>query len=415
LIVVNVYTQAPVSGKVSFPNHSPNTGSITCQPVLYEGDPVYNVNINFQPPSPAGQVTFTSGSGGFTGSVTPGMQRIFPGSYQQNAVAWKNGVATDDHMTLQQHILNITPIFCPFRLLAGDMNNSGTITTFDLIRINALLLNNTIPVEIPGKPWRMVPKSIVIPDPISGDVAFTSKFWSLDPFGAILKRNGKTYTYLGLPGVTWMDSHDALASTNSVNPVCYDKMGFFAVKMGDINGNPVIANIQNIFFAPEEGPEISFKGPAIEKTLRSVLQLQANERYEIKVIVQSEKESICGYQVGIGFDDASLSFEKSKPNRDKLKQNEENNFTTNKELLEKGDFRATWTIDYATEKTGLETVREVELFAFNLKAKKDIAKLSEAIFLSRANIETKFYNYSAQEIKDVKVTFNIRQLRDDEE
>ncbi|MCB9330811.1 MAG: redoxin domain-containing protein [Lewinellaceae bacterium] len=51
-----------------------------------------------------------------------------------------NGVSTFDLVQINKQILGIAPFTAPWQFVAGDANNSGTITTFDIVEIRKLIL-----------------------------------------------------------------------------------------------------------------------------------------------------------------------------------------------------------------------------------------------------------------------------------
>ncbi len=73
--------------------------------------------------------------------------------------ALTNGVTTFDIVLIQKHILDIELLNTPEQLIAADINNSGTITTFDIVNLRRVILtlddafqNNTS--------WRFYPDTI---------------------------------------------------------------------------------------------------------------------------------------------------------------------------------------------------------------------------------------------------------------
>jgi photosystem II stability/assembly factor-like uncharacterized protein len=83
-----------------------------------------------------------------------------------------NGVTTLDLSLISRHILNIEPFDDPYKMIAADVNQSGTITTLDIVAlrrvilgIDSVFLNNTS--------WRFVPKSYLFSDPFN---PFTGPF-----------------------------------------------------------------------------------------------------------------------------------------------------------------------------------------------------------------------------------------------
>jgi len=113
----------------------------------------------------------------------------------------RNGVTTFDLVTISKHILNINTLDSPYKMIAADANNSGTITTLDLVQIRKLILfidnefsNNTS--------WRFVDGAYNFPN--------ASNPWA-EVFPEVININNVTADQL---------------SNN-----------FVAVKIGDVNGS----------------------------------------------------------------------------------------------------------------------------------------------------------------------------------
>lgn len=51
-----------------------------------------------------------------------------------------NGVTTYDLVLMHQHILTANLLDSPYKLIALDLNNSGTITTYDIVQLRQLVL-----------------------------------------------------------------------------------------------------------------------------------------------------------------------------------------------------------------------------------------------------------------------------------
>lgn len=74
-----------------------------------------------------------------------------------------NGVSTFDILLTRKHILNLEPFTSPYQFIAADVNDSGTVTSFDMIFMQRLIL--TLIDEFPNVPsWRFVPKDYEFPD-----------------------------------------------------------------------------------------------------------------------------------------------------------------------------------------------------------------------------------------------------------
>jgi len=69
-----------------------------------------------------------------------------------------NGVSTFDLVLVSKHILNVSLLNSPYKVLAADANNSGSISTLDLVAIRKVVLRLTN--EFPNNTsWRFVEKS----------------------------------------------------------------------------------------------------------------------------------------------------------------------------------------------------------------------------------------------------------------
>ncbi len=70
----------------------------------------------------------------------------------------QNGLSTFDIALINQHVLGRTPFDSPYKFLAADVNNSGSISTLDILQLRQVILS--IITEFPNTDsWRFVPKS----------------------------------------------------------------------------------------------------------------------------------------------------------------------------------------------------------------------------------------------------------------
>lgn len=78
-----------------------------------------------------------------------------------------NGVTTLDLIRITKHILGVDPLETPYKMIAADANNSGTITTQDVVELRKLILGiyDSLPES---NSWRFVPNSYVFPIPFDG-------------------------------------------------------------------------------------------------------------------------------------------------------------------------------------------------------------------------------------------------------
>jgi hypothetical protein len=115
-----------------------------------------------------------------------------------------NGVSTFDLVILSNHILGNLTLDSPYKLIAADVNNSGSISTFDIVALRKAILHMTD--SFPNNTsWRFIRADYDFPNPNN-------------PFAE------------PLPESVWLDDmgHDMPAQN------------FVAVKIGDLNGNAVL-------------------------------------------------------------------------------------------------------------------------------------------------------------------------------
>lgn len=111
-----------------------------------------------------------------------------------------NGVSTFDLTLLSRHILGIQEIKGPYKLIAADINNSGTISTADVLALRKMILG--LDAEFPNnRSWRFIDASFTFPDPQNP--------W-LTPFPEVIHCK---------------EVHGMM------------QVGFIGVKIGDISGN----------------------------------------------------------------------------------------------------------------------------------------------------------------------------------
>ncbi len=74
-----------------------------------------------------------------------------------------NGVTTFDLVLISKHILGIEPLNTPYKMIAADVNKSGSVTTFDIVELRKLILG--IYSELPeNTSWRFVDKAFDFPN-----------------------------------------------------------------------------------------------------------------------------------------------------------------------------------------------------------------------------------------------------------
>jgi len=74
-----------------------------------------------------------------------------------------NGVTTYDLVLISKHILGIEPLSTPYKMIAADVNQSGSITPFDIVETRKLILGvvDTFPFDVS---WRFVLDTFTFPN-----------------------------------------------------------------------------------------------------------------------------------------------------------------------------------------------------------------------------------------------------------
>ncbi len=246
-----------------------------------------------------------------------------------------NGVSTFDIVLMSKHILEMDLLDSPYKLIAADINQSGTITTIDIVELRKLILfiddefqNNTS--------WRFVAADYVFPDPAN-------------PFAATF------------PEVT---------NINSLTPE--EVHDFVGIKIGDLNGS-VQANLL---------------AEADDRTVTEDLvfglkdqQLEAGQTYEV-AFTAADFESIHGYQFSLNFDASKLSFEGVEAGA--LSDLSARNFGLS--LLERGVLTTSW-----SSQQGVSVVDGSTVFSVSFTAKAD-GQLSELLQISSTYTAAEAYN-----------------------
>ena len=172
-----------------------------------------------------------------------------------------NGVSTLDLVQISRHILGLQPFTSPYQWIAADIDRSGTVSTFDVVRLRKLILNLETTLPNGNTSWRFVDANYKFPtsgNPIS------------KPFPEIVSFNN-------------FREKDA-------------RVNFVAVKIGDVNGSA----IPNSLMQSETrttGGELVIR--AKDRTYRS------GETFTVD-FVSSDIAKVAGYQFTLDFDERLL-------------------------------------------------------------------------------------------------------------
>lgn len=133
------------------------------------------------------------------------------------------GLTTYDVIAVQRHVLGLEILPGPFSWIAADVNNSGSITTLDIVLMRHIILGmstsfGNVPV------YRLLPRYA-----LESQTQFSDDFYN-NPFTAVWQHDGELFSYSGAQSyLDWF-------SLNLPNPAVQDPktFSFYAIKTGDV-------------------------------------------------------------------------------------------------------------------------------------------------------------------------------------
>jgi hypothetical protein len=261
-----------------------------------------------------------------------------------------NGVTTFDLVVISKHILGISLLDSPYKMIAADINRSNSITTFDLVELRkmVLLLHDDFPNNTS---WRFVDKNYVFPNPQNP--------WSA-PF----------------PEVVSINNLDATVA----------KADFIAVKIGDVNGSAKTTAFSD--------------GNADDRTgSRMTLQAQdvAFEQGELVTLVITSEDfiAVSGFQCLLEFDPSVLSLQ----NLANTRVTDADNFGLR--LVEKGKITVSW---HSPVAISLPDTEEVMVMQF--EALKN-SRLSDALYLNNRQMAAEAYTGELLETRTLGLQLQV--------
>lgn len=235
------------------------SGKITTEGTI----PVQNVTvgIDFSPPGiPNPDIVTTDENGDYTFYGLP-IGAGFTIAPEKN-INPLNGVTTYDLVLLSKHILQIETLDSPYKIIAADANNSGSVSTLDMVELRKLILF-VMPEFSNNTSWRFIHADFVFPNPINPfETAFPEVF-----------------------------------SIN--NPVEDVIVNFIGVKIGDLNGSVNPSELQD----PDSR---NSNDPLVFEIAEQ--RIEAGKTYDIQIKSKTIKP-LHGFQFTLRFDKNSLDFQ----------------------------------------------------------------------------------------------------------
>ncbi len=130
----------------------------------FEQDPVGGVVVTLD--LDGNKLTTTSEADGTFTFTNVGAANQYTLSFSKNT-APSNGVSGMDILDIQRHILSLENLLGPYRILAADVNLSGSISALDIIAMRRVILAVASELGEGIESWFFMPKDYEFPNPTS--------------------------------------------------------------------------------------------------------------------------------------------------------------------------------------------------------------------------------------------------------
>ena len=307
------------------------------------GEEVQDVTVQVEGSNAIPVITGSNGSFAFPSLPMGGGYTIAP-EKNMNPL---NGVTTFDLVLISKHVLGTGLLNSPYKMIAADINASGSITTFDVVQGRRLILG--IATEFQNNTsWRFVDANHVFSNPAN---PFADNF----------------------PEVV---SIDHLSSDEAAD--------FVAVKIGDVNGTSVANSLLGSETRSADGTLVF---DLDEKTVKNGEQIEV-------AFKAKDFNQVNGFQFTFTFDNTMLDFVDMVPGFEKISTE---NFGLT--MLDEGIITASWSD--ARELT-IEDESPLFTLVFNGLAN---GQLSNAIALNSSVTKSEAYK-SGIDLMDVQLSFS---------
>ncbi|MFK7937611.1 MAG: T9SS type A sorting domain-containing protein [Saprospiraceae bacterium] len=250
-----------------------------------------------------------------------------------------NGVSTFDMVIMLKHILGLSELDSPYKMIAADINNSGSITTLDMVQLRKVLLQYE--TEFPNNTaWRFV----------LNDFQFTNE---RNPF---------------------IDNFPEVLNINDLTEET-DLADFVAIKVGDLNGDAI----------PNALTSIDERNTAEVKMLTTAEQtFQAGQEVQVPIYT-SDLATLNGMQFDLQFATDALTLSDIIP----VQTLTTDDFGTIN--VEEGILSVSWATATATELT-----TEQPVFTLAFTAQK-AGKLSKVLQIAPVYLQPEMYAVDTDE------------------
>jgi len=315
---ITEYVDGPIQpgGCDSFTGQAAIAGHIQNE----NGETVEDVNITIGGYEMAPEVTGADGAFMFEEIPLDGNYMITPEKNDDPI----NGITTFDIVLLSKHILGLQSLDSPYKLIAADINHSGTISAYDMVLLRQLILglkhdfsNNTS--------WRFI----------------DATYEFLDPTNPFDENYPEVY---------------------EIKDLAADRMflDFVAVKVGDLNNTAAVNQLQTV--------------ESRNTTQALTIQIAEQEKKAGEMVTidfrASNFQSILGYQFTLDFNGNDLKFEQ-------IKMGKETSFENfNLSMIQRGIITTSW-----NKSKPIDLDEDEVLFSLVFEAKREM-RISEAVTIS---------------------------------
>jgi len=307
---------------------------------------VEDVAIILEGPVPANTATETNGSFEFIGMEENARYTVRPFKDGDD----RNGITTLDVLLIQNHLLGGNTLDTPYKLIAADVNQSGTLTTLDILELRALLLGDIESFQH-NTSWRFVDRAYEFPQ-------------ANNP---------------------WSDSFPESITTDDLTSCQFD-LDFVAIKIGDVNGTAKANQLMSL----EERGTTGGLGFELKDQF-----FKAGKTYTVD-FKTSDLADILGYQFALTFDPSALSLQDIK-----YGVAQEENFGLTQ--LENGLLLTSWNHS-SLEPIQTDPDNKPIVFSLVFKAKTN-GKLKDLIDVSDRSLATEAYDLDKDKV-GVEIGFN---------
>ncbi|MBI5917166.1 MAG: T9SS type A sorting domain-containing protein [Bacteroidetes bacterium] len=299
-----------------------------------------SINDGFSQPA----MTGPDGNFGFSDVLLGGDYTVAP----EKSTGLLNGVTTFDMVLIKKHVLGDILLDSPYKIIAADVNHSGSVTTADLVEIQKAVLHITTAFAN-NQSWRFIDENYLFPNP-------------QNPF------------------------QEAVPEVYNINDFTgnMDEVDFIAVKVGDVNGSAS----PNQFYDPAEDRS----GQTLLLNVQDEV-LEPGREHWVDFTVKNFRQ-IVGYQFTLRFDTEMLDFQRIETGA--LPSLSEANFGFR--LLDEGALTTSW-----NNATPTDLPEDAVLFSLVFEAKNS-GHLAGALQLNSDYTQAEAY-FENGELLDLALNF----------